>query len=154
MPEKLLEEAENAAEKRKAQLEKEAPLEPRGVWMREGMKVYLCGTLGQQFDAWQRRLSALSAADAYFSQQIGLEAIEKKMDAQNEAMKYVLYDRSRFLGQAYIDAGEIDFDNRRILNNMHHSYHFGLLGQRRSRYSYGCGQPFAAEKASLKRRIL
>ena len=42
MPEKLLEEAENAAEKRKAQLEKEAPLEPRGVWMREGMKAYLC----------------------------------------------------------------------------------------------------------------
>ena len=83
-----------------------------------------------------------------------LSSIEKKMDAQNEAMKYVLYDRIRFLGQAYIDAGEIDFDDRRILNNMHHSYHFGLLGQRRSRYSYGCGQPFAAEKASLKRRIL
>ena len=57
-----------------------------------------------------------------------LSSIEKKMDAQNEAMKYVLYDRIRFLGQAYIDAGEIDFDDRRILNNMHHSYHFGLLG--------------------------
>ena len=56
-----------------------------------------------------------------------LSSIEKKMDAQNEAMKYVLYDRIRFLGQAYID-GEIDFDDRRILNNMHHSYHFGLLG--------------------------
>ena len=92
MPEKLLEEAENAAEKRKAQLEKEAPLEPRGVWMREGMKVYLCGTLGQQFDAWQRRLSALSAADAYFSQQIGLEAIEKKMDALEAEVKATLLE--------------------------------------------------------------
>lgn len=50
------------------------------------------------------------------------------MDAQNEAMKYVLYDRIRFLGQAYIDAGEIDFDDRRILNNMHHSYYFGPGG--------------------------
>ena len=57
-----------------------------------------------------------------------LSSIEKKMDAQNEAMKYVLYDRIRFLGQAYIDAGEIDFDDRRILNNMHHSYHFRLGG--------------------------
>lgn len=28
-----------------------------------------------------------------------LSSIEKKMDAQNEAMKYVLYDRIRFLGQ-------------------------------------------------------
>ena len=35
-----------------------------------------------------------------------LSSIEKKMDAQNEAMKYVLYDRIRFLGQAYIDAGK------------------------------------------------
>ncbi len=57
-----------------------------------------------------------------------LTSIEKKMDAQNEAMKYVLYDRIRYLGQAYIAEGEIDFDDRRILNNMHHSYHFGLCG--------------------------
>lgn len=57
-----------------------------------------------------------------------LTSIEKKMDAQNEAMKYVLYDRIRYLGQAYIAEGEIDFDDRRILNNMHHSYHFGLRG--------------------------
>ena len=57
-----------------------------------------------------------------------LSSIEKKMDAQNEAMKYVLYDRIRFLGQEYIDVGEVDFDDRRILNNMHHSYHFGLSG--------------------------
>lgn len=57
-----------------------------------------------------------------------LSSIEKKMDAQNEATKFILYDRIRFLGQAYIADGEIDFDDRRILNNMHHSYHFGLNG--------------------------
>ena len=57
-----------------------------------------------------------------------LTSIEKKMDALNGAMKYVLYDRIRYLGQAYIAAREIDFDDRRILNNMHHSYHFGLGG--------------------------
>ena len=57
-----------------------------------------------------------------------LEAIEKKTDAQTEAIKYILYDRIRYLGQAYIAEGEIDFDDRRILNDMHHSYHFGMKG--------------------------
>lgn len=57
-----------------------------------------------------------------------LEAIEKKTDAQSEAIKYILYDRIRYLGQAYIAEREIYFDDRRILNDMHHSYHFGLKG--------------------------
>ncbi len=42
--------------------------------------MYLCGTLGAAFDVWQRRLAALSGADAYFSQQIGLDAVEREMD--------------------------------------------------------------------------
>lgn len=57
-----------------------------------------------------------------------VENLETKVDALVEANKFILYDRIRFLGQAYIDAGEIDFDDRRILNNMHKSYHYGLNG--------------------------
>jgi len=57
-----------------------------------------------------------------------LETIERKMDAQTEALKFVLYDRIRYLGQAYIAETEIDFDDRRILNDMHRSYHNGLGG--------------------------
>ena len=61
-----------------------------------------------------------------------LEEWQKRMEAnnavQNEALKYILYDRIRFLGQAYIAAGEIDFDDRRILRQMHASYHNGLDG--------------------------
>lgn len=57
-----------------------------------------------------------------------LEAIEKKVDALTESQKYVLYDRIRYLGQEYISDGEIDFDDRRILNDMHRSYHGGLGG--------------------------
>jgi len=68
-------------ESRKAELEREAPIDAKGVWARFGDKVYLCGTLGAAFDQWQRRLSALSGADAYFSQQIGLDAVEREMDA-------------------------------------------------------------------------
>ncbi len=33
-----------------------------------------------------------------------------------------------YLGQAYIAESEIDFDDRRILNDMHRSYHNGLGG--------------------------
>lgn len=57
-----------------------------------------------------------------------LKTIEKKTDAQSEALKFILYDRIRYLGQAYIAEGEIDFDDRRILNDMHKSYHNGLGG--------------------------
>ncbi len=57
-----------------------------------------------------------------------LTAMEEQNIAQSEALKYILYDRIRFLGQAYIAAGEIDFDDRRILNSMHAVYHSGLKG--------------------------
>ena len=70
-----------ACESRRAELERAAPIDAKGVWARFGDKVYLCGTLGAAFDQWQRRLSALSGADAYFSQQIGLDAVEREMDA-------------------------------------------------------------------------
>ena len=71
---------EQECEKRRAALEKEAPIDAKGVWMRIGNRVYLCGTIGVSFDIWQRRLAALSGADAYFSQQIGLDAVEREMD--------------------------------------------------------------------------
>ena len=54
--------------------------------------------------------------------------IESQLLAQGEAMKYILYDRIRYLGQAYIFDGEVDFDDRRILNDMHSVYHNGLGG--------------------------
>lgn len=64
-----------------------------------------------------------------------LAAMEKQMNEQSamleatkEALKYVLYDRIRHIAEGYIAAGEVDFDDRRILNGMHHSYHFGLDG--------------------------
>ena len=76
---------------RRAELEREAPIAARGTWTRTRLKgvevVFLCGTIGAEFDTWQRRLSALSAADALLSQQIGLEAVEKVMDDLEEEAK-------------------------------------------------------------------
>ena len=69
---------------RRAELEREAPIAARGTWTRTRLKgvevVFLCGTIGAEFDVWQRRLSVTSAADALLSQQIGLDAVEKVMD--------------------------------------------------------------------------
>ncbi len=48
--------------------------------------------------------------------------------ALKTALKWVMYDRIRYLGQSYIAAKKIDFDDRRILNEMHNCYHNGLGG--------------------------
>ena len=76
---------------RRAALEREAPIVPRSVWKRmrlgDGDVVFLCGTIGTEFDAWQRRLSALSAADAFLSQRIGHDAVEAVMDGLEEEIR-------------------------------------------------------------------
>lgn len=48
--------------------------------------------------------------------------------ALQDALKCVLLDRVIHLGQSYIRDGEIDFDDRRRLREMHNSYHQGLGG--------------------------
>ena len=76
---------------RRTELEREAPIAARSTWMRTRLKgvevVFLCGTIGAEFDAWQRRLSVTSAADALLSQQIGLDAVEKVMDDLEEEVR-------------------------------------------------------------------
>ena len=88
---------------RRAELEREAPIAARSTWMRTRLKgvevVFLCGTIGAEFDAWQRRLSVTSAADALLSQQIGLDAVEKVMDElENEVRKEVEGNREQGTG--------------------------------------------------------
>ena len=51
---------------------------------------------------------------------------EADIEAMKDGLKWVLYDRIRHLGQKYIADGSVDFDDRRILNQMHKSYHDGL----------------------------
>jgi len=65
---------------RQGELAASAPIAPRKAWKRVGNRAYLCATIGAEFDQWQRRLAAVSAADAYFAQSIGLDAVEKLMD--------------------------------------------------------------------------
>lgn len=94
--------------------------------------------LGDKF-AWRRERKAVkedraekkkddAEAQAKLKTEERLKTIEAKTDAQSEALKFILYDRIRYLALAYIADKEIDFDDRRILNDMHRSYHTGLGG--------------------------
>lgn len=62
------------------------------------------------------------------SEQERLEATEKKLDALKIGVRIILLDRIQYLGQAYIRDGEVDFDDRRRLNDMHSVYHSSLGG--------------------------
>lgn len=53
---------------------------------------------------------------------------DSDIKALKTGLKWVIYDRIRFLWQNYINAGKVDFDDRRILNEMHACYHEGLGG--------------------------
>jgi hypothetical protein len=51
-----------------------------------------------------------------------------RIEALAVGVRAILMDRIRFLGQKYLKEGEIDFDDRRLLNQMHGVYHNELGG--------------------------
>ena len=57
-----------------------------------------------------------------------VDGISAQQGAVCEALKCVLLDRIIYLGQKYIEDGEVDFDDRKRLRDMHTSYHGGLKG--------------------------
>lgn len=60
------------------------------------------------------------------------DAVEDKADdrdaALKQGMKLLLADKIQYLGLKYIEEGEITFSNRKMLNDMHSTYHNGLGG--------------------------
>ena len=69
-----------------------APITRRGLWKRVGDRVFLCGTLGSEFDRWQRARAAVSAAEGYAAQMLGLEEVEKLMDSLETEARNSLAD--------------------------------------------------------------
>ena len=112
------------AEARRAELEREAPVAVRGTWKRTHLNgadvVFLCGTIGAEFDAWQRRLSVLSAADALLSQRIGLDAVEKVMDDLEKRLRLeVEVEGKRLKPRRSPGYGDLPLElNRRILDEL------------------------------------
>lgn len=92
----------------------------RGLWARGRLGdkevVFLCGTLGAEFDLWQRRLAATSAADAFFSQQIGLEAVEAEMDRlEAEARQAVAAEGAELLPRRSPGYGDMPLELSRTI---------------------------------------
>jgi len=103
--------------RRVAELGRLAPMRPRGRWVRgvfDGQDVvFLCGTLGAEFDAWQRRLAATSAADALFSQRIGLDAVERLMDSIEAEARASLGAGESLLPRRSPGYGDLSLDRSR-----------------------------------------
>lgn len=82
--------------------------------------------------SWNRKRKVLkkekATSDAEKEESEWRRDMERKNDIQSEALKFILYDRIRYLAFAYIKDNEIKFDDRRILNEMHRVYHEGLGG--------------------------
>ena len=78
--------------RRTLELLAEAPLKPRSVFRRERGRFLLCGTIGEDFDRWHRRLAVTSAADAIIAQAIGTAAVEKTMDELEAKIRTQLAD--------------------------------------------------------------
>ena len=98
-----------------------APIERRGLWKRVGNRVYLCGTLGAAFDQWQRARAAVSAAEAFTSQRLGLREVERVMNAlEAEARQEVeAGGRARLLPRRSPGYGELPLAlSREILEKL------------------------------------
>jgi len=57
-----------------------------------------------------------------------LHDLKEMQEAQSKALMLMLMDRILHLGQSYIAKGEVSFDNRKRLHDMHDCYHKGLGG--------------------------
>lgn len=55
------------------------------------------------------------------------DSTDRKIVALVEGQKCILLDRIQYLGRCYLRDGEVDFDDRRRLHQMHDAYH-GLGG--------------------------
>lgn len=99
----------------------------KGLWKREGDTVYLCGTLGAEFDQQQRRLAAVSAADAYAAQLKGLEEVEKLMDSLEAEARASLADGEKLLPRRSPGYGELPLElSREILDKLDATKRIGV----------------------------
>ena len=60
--------------------------------------------------------------------QLKIDKLEETVQATITGQRYILLDRLRYIGLAYLQKGEISFDERRLLHQMHSVYHDTLHG--------------------------
>lgn len=75
---------------------------------------------------WDRKAAREDSAAAKSTQ--WQQNMEQQLSAVVQSQRTILLDRIKYLGQAYIRDGAVDFDDRRLLHNMHAVYHSQLGG--------------------------
>ena len=118
---------DDALKQRTLELAAEAPLEARGVFLRDGDRFLLCGTVGGAFDRWHRRLSATSAADALIAQAIGTAAVEKTMDNLEAEIKPTLSPGEKLCRRRSPGYGKMELAmNREIIERLDAAKRIGV----------------------------
>ena len=56
------------------------------------------------------------------------DGIENDMSALKDGVKFILLDRILYLGERYIERGEISIEEKMLLHKMHNVYHSRLNG--------------------------
>lgn len=90
---------------------------------REVDKADRTNEIGKQVDSFQK-----SETKRNEKIENRLKNLEMKIEAQSEALKLIMLDRILWLGQNYIQKGEISYDDRRRFHAMHECYHIELGG--------------------------
>ena len=79
--------------------------------------------ISKQIEEWSKKQEEyIEKTDARFRK------LEEDDAAQSEGLKYMLLDRIIYVGQSYIKRGEVTFDDRKRLRDMHNVYHDKLGG--------------------------
>ena len=68
------------------------------------------------------------AAAAQLSEDKWKTDTERSVQELKDGLRIIMLDRIRYLGYAYLKDGEIDYDDRKYLNEMHGVYHNSLGG--------------------------
>ena len=113
--------------RRAVELASEAPIDERGVFLRDGDKFFLCGTIGAVFDCWHRQLSARSAADALIGQAVGAAAVEKVMDDLEDKIRLTLSQSEKLMPRRSPGYGTMELGlNREIIERLDAAKRIGV----------------------------
>lgn len=92
-----------------------------------GEVYFLCGTIGSEYDIWQRGVSATSAADALIAQKIGLEAVERVMDGLEREIRGQLPASERLVPRRSPGYGELPLSlSREIIEELDATRRIGV----------------------------
>ena len=100
----------------------------KAAWKRErqAKKEDRAEEKADQIAELQNEIKGLKKKDDEAKETLG--KMQTQIDATAEGVKLMLLDRVLYLGQSYIDKGEISYDDRRRFHQMHDCYHQRLDG--------------------------